>query len=493
MEAYGDANATVAPKLPWSHGKPFGWNSWGALQTHLSYTNASEVSQYFAENLQNNGFGNDSTVYIGLDSYWDNITYSNLIKFVRECKQRGQKAGIYWTPFVDWAKNPNRLVEGTNDVYYKDIYLYANGKPQEIAGAYAIDPTSPAFRARARLYLDRFIAQGFTFLKLDFMTHGSLESDSHYDTTVTTGMQAYNQGLKYLADYLDGRMFLNLSISPLFPTQYAHSRRIACDAYGSINDTEYTLNSLTYGWWLDHAYSFNDGDNVVFNGFTTGENRARFTSSVITGIVIVGDDYSSTGYSSAKTRAQVFLTNPEINRIARLAKAFYPVEIPDGDRASDMFVQTLGDTLYLAVFNYTGSSVSKTIDMDRIGLQKGKSYIVHDLWENTDEVRSGSWDESLPRKDVKFFKIYEGILSSVTAPAGLDNIRLYPNPCGEILHLAAASDPVRVIAYNTSGMAVKIFEHPGNELYMGDLANGLYLLSVIGIDGGRFSRKILKQ
>lgn len=494
METFADVNELVTPKLPWSKGKVFGWNSWGAIQTNLSYTNATEVSIFFADYLQNNNFSNDSTVYIGLDSYWDNITYSNLVKFVKECKTRNQNAGIYWTPFVDWSKDPNRLVEGNNGVYYRDIYLYANGKPQEIAGAWAIDPTHPATKKRADLYLNRFITQGFTFLKLDFMTHGSLESDSHYDPNVHTGIQAYNQGLKYITDYINGRMFINFSISPLFPTQYANGRRIACDAYANISNTEYTLNSLTYGWWLDHLYSYNDADNVVFNGVSLGENRARATSSVITGIFITGDDLSNSGYSTAKTRATTFLTNAEVNRVAKLSKAFYPVEAANGSVASDMFVQKVADTLYIAVFNYSTSTVTKTIQMDRVGLKSGTSYIVHELWGNTKSIKTDSWLETIPKRDVRFLKIYEGTMTSLEENPATDDLIIYPNPCHDFLHFGNKSGGSSLVKiYNSTGQMVKEFDNLKDVCFVGDLAHGLYLLTEEREKEGLYRARFVKN
>src|SRR5205814_8773615 len=64
---------------------------------------------------------------------------------------------------------------------------------------------------------------GFDFIKLDFLSHGSLEG-IHYDASVKTGIQAYNQGMQYLRGRLNGKMFLSESIAPIFPYQYAHSR-----------------------------------------------------------------------------------------------------------------------------------------------------------------------------------------------------------------------------------------------------------------------------
>lgn len=197
------------------------------------------------------------------------------------------------------GKNPERVVEEMPQYKYKDIYLYANGQPQELDGAYAIDPTHPAVEAMMKKYSDLFHRTGFEYVKMDFMSHGSMEADKWYNTNIKTGIQGYNYGMTLLDKYF-GDMYLNLSISPLFPAHYAQSRRIACDAWNKIKDTEYTLNALSYGWWLDFVYQYNDSDHIVLRDAEEGENRARVTSGVITGIFIAGDDFSKGGKELVK-------------------------------------------------------------------------------------------------------------------------------------------------------------------------------------------------
>lgn len=349
MEAYADLCAVYAPRIESRGARPFGWNSWGKLQTKVNFDNASQVADFIREELEGDSFVNaDSTVYIGLDAFWDfGLDKAQRRGFAERCHRNGQKAGIYYCPFTDWGKNPEATVGEAPQYKWKDLYLYHDGKPLTFDGAYAIDPTHPGTKARIKKQIEQFIDWGYDFVKIDFMAHGAYESDSHYDPSVTTGVQAYNHGMEFIDSVADGKLWINLSIAPLFPANYAHSRRIGCDAWADINNTEYSLNALTYGWWLDRVYHYNDADHIVMEGVTDGENRARLTSSAITGLFLLGDDLSDSGDAATKAKVKRTATNADINEIARTCKSFRPVETGVGDKAADMFY-------YRAERHYTG-------------------------------------------------------------------------------------------------------------------------------------------
>lgn len=401
LETYADANTAIAAPRTWDKAVPFGWNSWGVLQFNLTYQKALEVSDFFKNNLQNNHFKNaDNTVSIGLDSGWNSFSEEQLKEFVDKCKANGQVAGVYWTPFTDWGKNPERTLSDAPEYKYKDIYLYANEKPQDLDGAYAIDPTHPAIEAQMKKTSELFRRCGFEYVKMDFMTHGALEADKWYNPDITTGIQAYNYGLALMDKYF-GDMFINLSISPIFPAQYAQSRRIACDAWNKIKDTEYTLNAVSYGWWIDRVYQFNDADHVVLQEATEGENRARVTSAVITGLFIGGDDFSEGGSKEGKERARKFLTNPEVNEVAQ-GKTFRPIE-GNGEKSENQFVHTdKAGNVYYAVFNYGEDVLTMQIPLSRIGIITKKYKSVKELWSG--EKLNLKSDITIQPKDVKLIK-----------------------------------------------------------------------------------------
>lgn len=426
LEAYGETCAKIAPPRKWAKGTPFGWNSWAAMASKVNYEGSIDVSDFFKSSLQSNNFSNDNIVYIGLDSFWDNFTPQQLKEFVEHCHKNGQKAGIYWCPFSDWHGNGEAFVEGTDNKWkYKDIYLYApNGKPRKVESL-AVDPTHPGTKMRMDHYINMFKDLGYEYVKLDFINNGTLEAVSFYNKEVTTGKQAYNEGMSYLNQICGDDMFLALSIAPTFPAQYGTSKRISCDAWGAMTEGEigttgYMLNSLSFGWWLDRVYPFNDADHILLynpedsNNYKIGANRARITSAVITGIYMLGDNFSLKGNFKgdieARNRAVEVATNKEINDIARLGKSFYPVE---GYKASapnkpeTQFVLRTNDETYLAIFNFNQSeNMIGSVELERLGIKSSVSLSVKELWTSEFSMTEDKKvNYNIPPQDVRVYRI----------------------------------------------------------------------------------------
>jgi len=206
MDVYGENNRIAEPPVlfDWKEATPMGWNSWGALQNKLTLEHAEEVVDFLHDSCP--VFRNaDNTLFIDLDAYWNEMLpagmdgdLGKLKTFVAYCNARGFKPGIYWTPFIDWAKF-DRKVEGS-DYNYSECWTKVNGNTIEVDGGRAVDPTHPAIRKRTDYYIDKLKALGFKMIKIDFLGHGALEADSYYDRNVHTGMQAYKAGMEYVED-----------------------------------------------------------------------------------------------------------------------------------------------------------------------------------------------------------------------------------------------------------------------------------------------------
>src|SRR5260370_33283984 len=223
---------------------------------------------------------------------------------------------MYGMSFVDWGsaqQGSNYFMTGSGTYKWSDAYLRtASGNVQTIDGGIAIDPTHPGFKQMAGYYLSYFKSRGFDYLKLDFLTHGALEG-AHYDTNAATGIQGYNQGMQYLLAQNNGRMFLNESIAPIFPYQYAHSRRVYFDAPGSISDTEGTMQAVNYGWWINRRlYQFSVPDMMKFSGASANANQSRLISAAVTGNGFLKND--DLGSSAGQGRARTGLANGTNNQ-----------------------------------------------------------------------------------------------------------------------------------------------------------------------------------
>ncbi|MGO4293340.1 hypothetical protein [Chitinophaga sp. RAB17] len=410
MEQYAQANRKAEPRyiFNWTAAKPFGWNSWGSMQTKLSFAKAKTVVDFFADSCK--GFRNaDHTLYIDLDSYWDNLTtngmtgdFSQLTAFSAYCKARGFKPGIYWAPFVDWGKSP-RKVEGSQ-FNYQDTWTKVNGQYHELDGARAMDPTHPATRERIAFLIKRFKDAGFEMIKIDFIGHAAIEADSFYDPTVHTGMQAFRKGMEYLVDQLDGKMLVYAAISPSMATgRYVHTRRIACDAFKNIDETAYTMNGTSYGWWQNWLYDFSDADHVVFEGAADGPNRARLLSGIVTGSLITGDDFSVYGHASEA--AKQFLQNQGLLEVARQGGVFRPVDHHSRDQSSNIFVKSSGRYTYVAVMNYAPTSATFSLNLQQAGLSTEAAYITKELFSGKISTQNKTMQITLPAADAVIYQL----------------------------------------------------------------------------------------
>ena len=486
LDEFGKANAITEPRyiFDWNGPTPFGWNSWGAIQTSLSLDKAKAVVDFFAESLPD--FRNGETAYIDLDSYWDNMIsggfegdFSNLIAFVNYCKSKGLKPGIYWAPFVDWGKY-DRKVEGSN-YNYVATWTKVNGGYHDEDGARAMDPTHPATQERIKFLINKLILCGFEMIKIDFIGHAAVEADSFYDPEVTTGMQAFRKGMEYLVDQLDGKMLVYAAISPnLAAGRYVHTRRIACDAYGDIGSTEYTLNSNTYGWWQDQIYNYIDGDMLVLGNNSIEENRARLTSGVINGTLITADDFSTTGQWSE--RAKLLFQNNDVLDAARDGQAFRPVEGNSENSASEAFVKEKDGEYDVAVVNY-GNAKTFDLDFDRLGIES-VDYTVKELYSGkTINYQGRTVSIDIATHDAVILHFSKGFPDSVTDITDDKKILLYPNPTADKLYIRSKQSILSVQVNSMNGSLLRKYNKIGEKEVTIDLSgyiNGLYLITVVG-------------
>jgi len=408
MEDYATTNAQYVPKLSWTGPTPMGAAA-NANNSSLNLASVEAVENYFHTSLPN--FNNQGISYFDMDSQWTDLSDSDLAAYVSHAHSQGQKAGVYWTPWIVWSwTSLSGPVDGAPDYTFEQIVMKdTNGNPlPAVDGAYAVDPTHPGTIERIGFYANKFKTAGFDYIKLDFLGHGILEGGSnngvHYNPAIQTGVQAYNQGMTTVYQQLGTSMFIDESIAPIFPYQYGHARRVSCDTYGSISQTSYEMNSASYGWWLaGRVYAYNDPDNIRLEGYTSYENKSRVTSTAIEGYMLDSDDVTD---SVAPGLLQTWLTNASINSLPALGLNFIPVEGNTGTSPVNVLVAQSGSTYYLAVFNYNGSSsAQQVITLSRAGLSSTNQYSVTDLWSGATSKATGTLTVSLNPAESTILKL----------------------------------------------------------------------------------------
>lgn len=430
MEDYGKATLVAEPTylFDWNKATPVIWNSWGVIQKNLTLENAKGVTNFIADELP--VFRSGNTAYINLDSYWDNLVtggwagdFSKLTEFVKHCKSKGLTPGIYWAPFVDFGKF-DRKIEGSS-FNYINAWTKVNGGYHDLDNCRALDPTHPGTKDRINLIIDKFKANGFEMIKIDFIGHAAVEADSYFDPNIKTGMQAFNYGMKYVIDRLEGKMLVYVAISPSLATgPYAHIRRIACDSFAKIDETEYTLNSTTYGWWQNQIYDYVDADHMVFKGVTLGENRARLVSGLVTGTLTAGDDFSTSG--TWNNVAKDLLQNKELLQIAADGKAFKPIDGNSVQGASEAYVKKVGTSYLVGIVNYSGEK-NFNISLSRLGIANG-NHCVKEMFSGKQFSLSGNnLQVKIAAQDAQFFEINTASANCIFSLAANNNKVLASN------------------------------------------------------------------
>ncbi len=70
------------------------------------------------------------------------------------------------------------------------------------------------------------------------------------------------------------------------------------------------------------------------------------------------------------------MTNPAVNNVAKIGKAFRPLEGNTGQSAADMFLLEDKGAYYAALFNYANAPAERTLSYTRAGIPVADKYTV---------------------------------------------------------------------------------------------------------------------
>lgn len=379
---YGNANVLFNGSQKWSGPAPVYWNSFG-VEGVLGYSgvmmprDVMKISD-FIKSLDN--LNKYSKPVISIDSYDQSIYTTELLSsFGRYAAKNNQQLGFYFIPFAMWTwKNSIETTKIAGSEYaMSDVVLRdANNQPIWYKdgdwGALAMDPTHPAVRAYIINQLTKAKTIGAKFIKIDFLTAGALESSKRFDPNVRTGLQAYNYGMKMLRGLVNSIMgkdvFITQAISPMFPSQYAHTRFNSTDVYSHLRDdqkgfpnwgsTEASLAAGSHQWWVQGTlWPYTNMDVAIMKSFqknpelTEKEIRVRLFAMMSMGSILGdGSDFRD---KVAADRAKIYLNNKNLDEFFSNPKAFTPLKFADGESFDQQIAFYLpGKTTLLSLFNF---------------------------------------------------------------------------------------------------------------------------------------------
>lgn len=387
LEQYADTLAKEKMPRMWDQGVPFGFNSYAGLAFTLNAENFRTSGDFVRNELTPRGFHNHGETYINLDGGWQRIPEEDRLRIKDDLHANGQKAGIYDAPFACFYPLDREIPLLPGHTFAEIVLRDGKGNPlPRIDRAVPYDVTHPLWLEWTEKKAWQFIDWGYDYLKIDFLSHGGMEG-VHYDSAIRTGRQALDFGYRTLERLYDektiGRpFFISLSIAPLFPYGFGNARRFSCDAFGLSEDIEYVLNAQTYSWWTGgRLYQFNDPDHIVLQrsfcmvkDSTEGEARARYTSAVIAGsVMLLSEDYSRPG---ARERTVKIAGNTAVNTLTRRGVVFRPVDAAGGS-ACAVYTAEIDGKRYAALFCWRPGGETVTVDLTRAKLPYGT---YEDLW-----------------------------------------------------------------------------------------------------------------
>ncbi|MCR8557629.1 hypothetical protein KXD93_08245 [Mucilaginibacter sp. BJC16-A38] len=436
---YGNANAKLNGRLQWKGYAPVYWNSFG-VEGVLGYEKVMmppgvlKITD-FIRTLDN--FNKYAKPVLSIDSYDQDIYTTELLASLgRYAKKNNQQMGFYFIPFAMWTwKNSidDKEMPGSHYQLREVVLRDKNGQPimykEGDFCAYALDPTHPGVRLYVINQLEKAKAINAKFIKIDFLSAGSLESTVRYDSKVRSGMHAYSDGmkmLKALADSIMGKdIFITQAISPMFPNQYAHTRFVSTDVYSHLRDdekgfpswgsTESSMATGSHMWWVQGTlWPYTNLDVAIMKNFQKNpdlseqEIKVRMYAMMTMGSILGdGSDFRN---KIAADRAKIYLNNKNICEFFSDPKVFTPLKFADGESFDQQLAFYLkGDTTLVSVFNFDKvKPMQQEIFLKDLGLANGH-YVLKDFLTDAviGEIEAGkaSFTLKVEHEDAALVKI----------------------------------------------------------------------------------------
>lgn len=294
----------------------------------------------------------------------------------------GLKPGIWLAPYV--ISEPSQVYQEHPEWMLRE----PDGKLKEVlSGAgntkrFALDITHPGAADWLYNLFDTVANKwGYELIKIDFVEWSLLSAERYHDPAVSRA-QAYRKGIEIMRRAIGPRChLLDCGPGPV-SVGMLDSMRIELDQ-PPVNWNQYFLQSASTAPAAAKRYYFhkrawiNDADHVCLGLLTIPQAQAAASLIALTGgNLMVGDRLPDLDVARLDILKKIF---PSYGEAAR------PVDLFDSDRPSIFALKIqkpFGAWTVVGFFNASETeSVERTIPLNRLWLDPGKTYLAFDFWQ----------------------------------------------------------------------------------------------------------------
>lgn len=426
LRTWGESVARVSPP-PEAPFRPVGWNSWNTLFDGITH----DATLANADALTGLGFdANNVQLDDGWEKGWGDWTANakfpaGMDGLATALDAKGLHAGVWLAPFLVDDTAP--LASQHPEWFLADMQGKRIERRDFFTGAtqLTLDLARPEVRAWVVDELDRVMAQGYRYLKLDYLYAGAFEGQHAGGLTSLMGLRLV---LKDIAAKAKARgAYVVACGAPVLPSAgVVHALRTGNDiaARGQPYTFEWVKNVSrnVVARWFVGPFVANDPDTILVRGLPAGVARQQVTTSLLAGPLLgLGDDLTAlTAAEDALLKKSATL--PALARLTNAGTGLEPLDAPEKPRGSALSQAealldaesyavpslwaargTSEDTL-VGVFNWTNAEASFAVDAAALSLSGSEA--ASELWQGLPVMFSdGAWRVTVPARDVAYLRL----------------------------------------------------------------------------------------
>ncbi|MDP1828008.1 MAG: alpha-galactosidase [Archangium sp.] len=419
------ATLTPPPEVPFV---PVGWNSWNTLFEEVSEPQVLAN----AARLKTLGFpANNVQLDDGWEQAWGNWTAnpkfpSGMDGLATQLNTQQLNAGVWMAPFFMDSTLP--MAMANPGWFVRDAAGRPIGYTEFFTGhtLHSLDTTNPEARAWMVGEVRRLLAQGYRYLKLDFLFAGAWEGQRQ-DPDVTS-LQAFQLGMKaIMAEAQGAGAYVVACGAPVLPSAgVAHALRTGEDiaARGTPYGFDWVKNaSRNVGVrWFVTPFLASDADTILVRGLPDGVKRIQTTTNLLAGRLLgLGDDLTALQQGELDFLAAAAQL-PSIATMSEPGAGFVPLDAPGKPRGKSLskaealvdsesyFVPSLwaakatSEGTLVGVLNWSQQEQTFTVSAASLGLEGTES--AQELWVGLPVTfAEGAWRVTVPARDAAYLRL----------------------------------------------------------------------------------------